>query len=448
VQAKLDNGVRSLDQTNLPRNNMVSLNDKRLVRLPAGAEEVTITRNLLADSKIISTSYNVAGYSGTTYNNANVNVGVNSIIKFKAQEDNRGVLITSDIEPSYYNGGENGVGYFIPTTDRRLHIRNADGSMTVDSVAHWMPGDSSWFGGGVFTAVANNFASPIYVWALPTGALNPTYSQDYSSVDLSFQSHTYTNGYTANPTIATKGINVGGDLSATSLGAFSTFKVTATDIDGVAGTNTYTVLWHKPLERMLHSPWVSATEGYNHDHQASDWTNLNNPITVTVKPAHVGWSIAGGGLALLAGATSLFFSGGTSVYVGLALSAAGLTFTAADPGPEEFTPTFDYDMYADAIRKQYNKNQGVPGTENDQDSVFPDYIANEAYQTLTSSGNAANDPYFMEEGLQGKIVIARKWKQQPWFGEKYDKHGYVGLDHYDITKEDFTPLYVHQVKKP
>ena len=94
VQAKLNNGVRSLDQINLARNNTVSLNDKKLLRLPAGGEEVTIAYSLLADSKIISTSYNVAGYSGTTYNNANVNVGVNSIVKFKAQEDNRSVKLT------------------------------------------------------------------------------------------------------------------------------------------------------------------------------------------------------------------------------------------------------------------------------------------------------------------------------------------------------------------
>jgi phospholipid N-methyltransferase len=45
-----------------PRNNTVSLNDKKLLRLPAGGEEVTIAYSLLADSKIISTSYNVTGF--------------------------------------------------------------------------------------------------------------------------------------------------------------------------------------------------------------------------------------------------------------------------------------------------------------------------------------------------------------------------------------------------
>ncbi|HEY0073648.1 MAG TPA: hypothetical protein VGB77_06060 [Abditibacteriaceae bacterium] len=206
----MNNGVRSLDQINLARNNTVSLNDKKLLRLPAGAEEVTISRSLLADSKIISTSYSVAGYSGTTYNNANVNVGVNSIIKFKAQEDPRSVRITSSIEESWkkvttieelYNSASKPDNEVDPNGDEsiydetlidpstpatgpgpwRVKCRRApDGSMMVHSAAWWFGSDPSqgtitgtkaWFGRGIYNSNAYGFNSPLYTWTVGGGTV-------------------------------------------------------------------------------------------------------------------------------------------------------------------------------------------------------------------------------------------------------------------------------------
>ena len=368
------------------------------------------------------------------------NLWVGGYLSYQAETDTRSVWISSDIEPSHYNGGVNEDDMGRPQNDTRDNVRNPDGSMIVDSLTFYHPtGYGAWFGAGIFDAVAPNFTAPTYVWTLPDGSASAIFSNNNATVDLAISYVHVGGGYVS------KGINLGG----TATGGFatsSTFKVTVTDSDGAVGTNTYTVRWHQELEKMRHSPWADMTEGFNYDDQASNWTNLNAPITVTVQPASVGWSIAGGGLGLLAGATSLFLSGGTATIVGLALSAAGMGVSASAPEAQQFTPTFGYDMYADAITKQYNKNHGVPGTENDQNSVYPIDLADEAYGALTDSAHAAQDPYFMGYGLQGKIQIARKWTKQPWVGEKYDVHGYAGLEHYDITNEDFTPLYVHQVK--
>jgi hypothetical protein len=71
---------------------------------------------------------------------------------------------------------------------------------------------------------------------------------------------------------------------------------------------------------------------------------------------------------------------------------------------------------------------------------------NQAYPGLTSAGTAANDPVWKWNGLKGRIIVARRWKNQPWVGDIYDRNGFIETLPYTMKKWA-THDYVFQVSQ-
>ena len=147
-----------------------------------------------------------------------------------AHPDSRDLTLSSSIEDSYYKGAPDLVH---GQSDRWLHQRNSDGSMSVDAAATYSVADRNrqWIGTATFTANTSNFQSPQYAWS---GNFNPV----GSSPNMNQQS-------------------VYGEFllgSANSLPSPTTVTVNVTGPDSTGGnvatvSNTYTVNWHLPREK-------------------------------------------------------------------------------------------------------------------------------------------------------------------------------------------------------
>ncbi len=329
-----------------------------------------------------------------------------------ASLDSRGVIIVGPtIETSYWKD----------SLRRTAHERAADGSIVTDSVLDFSESNGAWFARAPFVADVTGFTSPTYKWS---GTGNRDTTRD-TSVNLE-----KSQGF--------KGVSASTD----------TITVEVTDgpgTDGAKGSNTFKVTWHPPLENTVHDSSRSATQTVNYDTSASSWTPVNMPITVTVKSASVWWSIAGGGSGLLAAATAVWPGGPVGATAGLALAGAGLYITSVAPQDVTWDTTFDYDKYADAVRRQHTINQGGSGTANDIQRTFPASLADQAYPGLTSAGDSFNDPVWQGGGLSGRVVVARPEVDQPWIGDQYNQNGYLGVDHYNIKKQE-THAWVNQVQ--
>jgi len=171
-------------------------------------------------------------------------------VSYSAVPDTRSLTISSStIEPSYYKHYES--PYWVPEP----HVRQDDGSMTVDSVMKWFAPDESgtagaWWGGGIFTADAANFTSPTYEWSVEGGVPS---SLAAAAINAGTSSVTLPNDAYTGPTI--RGIELGGTAKGNGFIDQSVFKVKVTDSDGAVGENTYTVNWHTPYEN-----WVQTAE--------------------------------------------------------------------------------------------------------------------------------------------------------------------------------------------
>jgi hypothetical protein len=296
---------------------------------------------------------------------------------YSAQLDTRAVWVSSGIEPSYYKKHLSGIPSDVI---KDLNKRNADGSITVDSAAEWYgwpkgnpPGSNpTWMGAPneIFRTHLPGFSYGDVEWQISGGAPHglilgdkiwkvDTNGDGYKSGNNEYN-FTNRQGGDAFPF---NGIELGGDVKGDGMVRSTTFKVKATDEDGVAGENTYVVNWHLPLENAMQDTSRPTAEGTDYDTAASSVVNMNDPVTVTIQPARIEWSIAGGGAGLLAGLAGVWPGGTVGAVISLALTAAGMAIVSDAPETVTWPTTFSYDKYANAITRQYEINQGAAGTE-------------------------------------------------------------------------------------
>jgi hypothetical protein len=147
---------------------------------------------------------------------------------YEAQPDNRSVHISSPtIDQSYYKHYQFG----LPVQDP--HVRADDGSISVDSAASWDEIRSDWITvGNLFTANTPNFQSPTYQWKL---------SGDGTPLTIFHETQ-----LAADQATLPMSLYLGGET--VQFPKTNEFKVTVTDTDGAAGTNTYNVTWRHPYD--------------------------------------------------------------------------------------------------------------------------------------------------------------------------------------------------------
>ena len=241
--------------------------------------------------RLVARSEVLAGRSSSNGQSIQWNQGSGTAnIELKAALTNYYVDISSDIQPSWRkHEGALPPDYTLNTDAFRLNPgltpqiwrlknkRNADGSITVDSVALWLDPyadghqpplahsiqTANWFGGtGNTTANYAGFNNPNFHWSLSGGSLCEGYGGPGLDVDIAKDSQTirlpkrmagFAEGYDILRWPV--GINLGGfgsDPSVAgapnSLGVnISTISVTTTD-SNLSLTNTYQVNWHKPID--------------------------------------------------------------------------------------------------------------------------------------------------------------------------------------------------------
>ena len=399
----------------------VSLNDKQLLRLAAGTEEVTISRSLLANSKIISTSYNVAGYSGTTYNNANVNVGVNSIIKFKAQEDNRSVWIESPtIEDSFFKPQD-----ILPPSPPAVpekNERHPDMQIKLDSAIYWDESVGKWKAEPIIKGVTPGFQNPQRVW-IYFGNRLPTPNT--------------VNEILSNPPSFTLNMDFGSDpkLGApfSSFSEFSSFKLKVIDDDGAQGENFMFIKWHLPIENWRELTEAQGAPGETYvefplDCDPTDGADPLQSVTGTLEP--VPWTATGiyhaqgiavagatgAGAAWIAGTAAGGAAGSPTGPGALATAAVGgfIAYIGTLLVSDEPEPTLTQPQQSTLAKWNSAVNYTLSHTNDAQ--IYPEPNPNWTEAERDSLYNGS------------KIVLYRRvWtKNHLFYGDKYGVHGYEG----------------------
>lgn len=320
-------------------------------------------------------------------------------------------------------------------------IQGSDGSMTVESAATWNfenvftpEGESSptyfWYGSGVFTAHHTGFNSPTYSWKVNAN----TGVEDGDTLTLI--------DYTSSNPFGPRRLDLGTGRHLPTRS--SAIAVTVTD-PMVSITGHYSVNWHEPLENPIKGEQLDAHTNY--DTSASSWTPINTPITVTVEPANIAWSLLGGGIAL-GGAGTAFVGSPVGAVVGLALTAAGLVLSESAPQDITFTRTFNYGDYADAIGREYSIQTGQTSSDDNHWRIAGLDVSElqDAYNGLTDAGNVTGDPFYSAHSgsIQGRIAVARPWEKNEWKGDIYNKNGFSGVADYNLEQEQ-APIYVSLV---
>lgn len=407
--------------------------------------------------------------------------------------DPRSVSITSPtIEKSYY---KQTFDYLLPRNDYGNVIQSkirdttpyngpnsgpwavecerlSDSFMEVHSAASWygpntFPAFSvgNWWGGGDFVANSTPSDSPptTYQWSLNGGS-----AENDAETELNSGNSTIDLGISVNvpgepgnaPQNSVDGINLGGAQNGTSMTNKSVLNLKATYSDGAIAQDKYTIWWHQPLEHKENEGVINSGQTLVSD--ASDWGVLERSIVVTIQPRSVWWDIAGHGTGIAAIAGTVLFPQGTLTTIGLAgLSGANYSITNLAPSAVNQSVSFSYAEYADAVIKQYNKNHGVPGTQNDQDTIFSENdpsgqrfieLVDRLYASLQLDGNgdgdagqAGNDPNYKNLVYQSRISLVRKWHTEQWRGDYYNVNGFVKKLSYPIS-EEFQILKIPQVK--
>jgi len=176
-------------------------------------------------------------------------------VRFQAVPDLRSLKICSPtIEDSYFKSATG-----TPTSDVRVttppatgpyplkNKRAADGAMIVDSratkrIITLADGSKKarWYGGGTFQAITSGFSQPSYSWDIGSNKNAATASYLTVIDDAQF-----------NP-FGPWSLKLADDRLPVNLNTI--FKVNVTDTDGVVGSSTYTVKWHKPFENYRDDP--------------------------------------------------------------------------------------------------------------------------------------------------------------------------------------------------
>ncbi|MDQ3814828.1 MAG: hypothetical protein M3347_12870, partial [Armatimonadota bacterium] len=229
------------------------------VPVPAGQTKVEVTLPLLA--KVESHEGNSPLANGA-FNGGQQNVHA----ALQATYYPRGVVITSNLEPSYQKVTDAGAlprtkdanGNWVVDTSKLRDPnsypgagpwavavqRQPSGKINTHSAARWYkPGGGdfqAWLGGDRFEANVVGFTNPTYAWSVTGGE---AISQNGSTQ----KTHDLMVGL-PNPLAGSYyGIKLGSQPNASDLVAASTVKVDVTDSNGTL-SNTYNINWHKPTD--------------------------------------------------------------------------------------------------------------------------------------------------------------------------------------------------------
>ncbi len=209
----------------------------------AGVDPTTGIAEVYLNAQTTGTGSNQVAANPNDLDGSATDVSASTQVTATAKPDDRAVTISSPIEISYYKGNSNS-----GTTDQWGHQRNADGSITVDSVVVWQDFSANSVKGWQvnnlpLTANDSGFlsSSPNYSWTLQGLALPQAWL-------------TYP---TANPV----------DFSLiepdqTKFPLTGTVVVNVTDSDGAVVTNTYRMTWHLPYEKAVLLGTVMGSDVY------------------------------------------------------------------------------------------------------------------------------------------------------------------------------------------
>jgi len=432
-------------------------------------------------SPTLSASASFGGLIGRAPSMSPISADANTDLHADIQT--RGVVISSDVEPSYSkwvaplppvpnplptwcylkdangnlikdaNGNYSmdlGAGHEVLWADTNNGVYavkdqgKSDGSMTVDSAATGTMGQYSdpqngavttifWYGGATFYANYSGFTNPTFDWGLgPTGSIST--SSVFTVVD--YEQHNLS---------GPPGLKLGHGTapSPTSIPVSLVVTDSATGLKSPAAT--YQVNWHAPLENRKFL--VNLQTIYDYDTGASNWVPMNTPITVTTQPANIIWSLLGGGTAIGSASGSVWVEGELGPIIDLALTSANYVVTTVAPGPVVTTPTFSYGDYADAINREEDIQTGAaPSTNYPRvGGLLPSELA-DAAASLTDAGHVTNDTFYssISGKIQGKIVVARPQTTDQWGGDSYNHNGFANTTRYVIQAEQ-APIYVSQV---
>lgn len=131
-------------------------------------------------------------------------------------------------------------------------LRNADGTMTVESAAEWDRLQKAWFGGGTYTANSTGYYFPSYHWSWSGGTLMALAASDVTQDRPQIQM-----GSGSKLPSATSGdVNLGGTVDGNSSLTSSTATVTVYEParSETRTDDSYTVNWHRNYENVVEDP--------------------------------------------------------------------------------------------------------------------------------------------------------------------------------------------------
>ena len=327
-------------------------------------------------------------------------------------------------------------------------IRNADGSMTVESAAQWMPNkdDSAWlapdsypdntdnwFGGTNFFARPQGFKSPSYQWSFSGGtivgdSLQQNLSSDSPTLSL-ITSYQYDSLVSMGEQLQhPEGINLGGSrLQPGTKHSSVNLIVKEMDVASpsiVLNAGTYNVNWHATFEKQKDLPQI---------HFNAPTATLSVAVSrfgetaiPPIPPSTIRLSTGFGGAAGAIGA--LGGPEGAVAAASIAQALAGLldldVHVGGEPGHNWSNNKDDWVKVADDPNLVGNVSN--PGWLQDRDSGFSHFDV------------------VMKE--------VRRWDQLRWSCDEFDYHGFVGPDRVLFAEKnvaiEYQPFYTLRTGEP
>jgi hypothetical protein len=356
--------------------------------------------------------------------NPSLDVSYYSLLNLTVQKP--GVYLTcSEIEPSVSKSGPDN--------------RNSDGSITVDSLAHFNTNLSSgrWYGPGATASNAYNitttptlfndvsdswtYSNPNYVWIIPSSSAGtPTY---------------ITQSFLGTGALSSTSVPFGMNLSPDPPSGFpvtTSIQATVTDNlppENVSATNIYTIRWHLPVEN-FGPPTTTPNNDYIGDLTPID-INLTQTVNIPGKEADATFGATGqaqdvGLVVATGGALAPFVSlSEPAIYIIQALCAGTsyqLGLTPENNTTEAVQGIAKYPEWRADINKQFAENQTG---STDRSRFQPASEANIIHAQLQSNDANWNlDPYFMNASAEW--MPGRYANDIVKVGDAYGVNGYTG----------------------
>ena len=391
-------GGKTLSGGDVQSNTFASLNPKILLLVKSnGDADIEIPGvQLRATASLDDAREYWITYSGPYGYFSSLNGYAHAGLDYRAQEDVRRVYITCpQIETSFWKD----------SLRRTPHERDSNGSITTDSVVHWLKpanGPSKgWIGGGTFTAspYPSNFSVPTYNWSASGGQFLGVFPDtDRHTWDLSPAMDSITGNLFS-------GIHLGSQADGSDLIRGTTIKLMVTDSgDGAVAESTFGVAWHFPYEK-----YETLPDG---PHQVGKVHKLAGPL------------VPGEGCVIHAGEEDFPLD---AVIDGIAVGAEVT-------GNEEVAAIFKIIGGLNGLAQHYTgTSQPDPTWTNDGGPWIPTVINHPESITDSLDGDLRNaDGSVNHDGYSFydmEIHLVKRWHVANWLADKYDGHGFVSNNH-------------------